>query len=126
MPIRLVFRCDYCDVRPDTDTQRTLEGQLLDRRFGEYLDAQPGNWLIFNAGGPLGGRRYACTVHRTNLTADLQAHYGAMCRLVRDEGPYPALWPNGFSSLDERELADLLASGDSAGAAPRAARREVG
>ena len=121
MPIRLVFRCDYCGAQPDRDTQRTLEGQLLDRRFGAYLDAQPGNWLIFNGGGPLGGRRYACLAHRTNLTADLQAHYGAMCRLVRDEGPYPALWPNGFSSLDERELADLLAGGDYAGATPRPA-----
>ena len=77
-----------------------------------YLDAQPGNWLIFNAGGPLGGRRYACTAHRTKLTADLQAHYGAMCPLVHDEGPYPALWPHGFTSLDERELADLLAGGE--------------
>ena len=54
MPTRLVFRCDHCDGQPDPDTQRTLEGQLLDRRFGRYLDAQPGNWLIFNGGGPLG------------------------------------------------------------------------
>ena len=61
MPVRLVFRCDYCGAQPDADTQRTLEGQLPDRRFGAYLDAQPGNWLIFNAGGPQGGRRYACT-----------------------------------------------------------------
>jgi hypothetical protein len=37
----------------------------------------------------------------------MHAHYGA---LARDPGPYPELWPNGFSSLDERELADLLAS----------------
>ena len=37
-----------------------------------YLDAQPGNWLIFTAGGPLGARRYACTAHRTSLTADLR------------------------------------------------------
>ena len=118
MPVRLVFRCDHCGAQPDADTRRTLEGQLLDRQFGAYLDAQPGNWLIFTAGGPLGGRRYACTAHRTNLTADLQAHYGAMCPLVHDAGPYPALWPNGFSSLDERELADLLAGADCAAAAP--------
>ena len=120
MPIRLVFRCDYCDAQPDRDTQRTLEGQLLDRRFGAYLDAQPGDWLIFTGGGPLGGRRYACTAHRTSLTADLRAHYGGMSRLVCDAGPYPALWPNGFSSLDERELADLLAGADCAGAKDRA------
>jgi len=114
MPARLVFRCDYCDAQPDRDTRRTLEGQLLDRQFGAYLDAQPGNWLIFGGGGPLGGRRYACAAHRTTLTADLHAHYGA---LARDPGPYPALWPNGFSSLDERELADLLAGADRASAA---------
>ena len=70
----------------------------------------------------MGGRRYACSAHRTNLTADVQAQYGAICRLVRDEGAYPALWPNGFSSLDERELADLLAGADRAAAAPRAAQ----
>ena len=51
MPTRLVFRCDYCDAQPDRDTQRTLEAQLPDRRFGRYLDAQPGNWLIFNGVG---------------------------------------------------------------------------
>jgi len=126
LPIRLVFRCDHCDVRPDRDTQRTLEAQLPDRRFGRYLDAQPGNWLIFNGGGPLGARRYACSAHRANLTADLRAHYGTICRLVCDEGPYPELWPNGFSSLDERELADLLGGAAAAGlTSPRARGRRA-
>ena len=39
-----------------------------------------------------------------------------MCPLVHDAGPYPALWPNGFSSLDERELR-LVAGADCAAAA---------
>ena len=95
MPIRLVFRCDYCDARPDPDTQRTLEGQLLDRQLRRVSGCAAGDWLIFNAGGPLGGRRYACIAHRTHLTADLDAHYGAMCPLVRDAGPYPSLGPTG-------------------------------
>ena len=108
VPIRLVFRCDYCGAQPDPDTHRALEGRLLDRRFGAYLDAQPGQLADLQRRRAPGRRRYACVAHRTDLTADLQAHYGAMCRLVHDEGPYPALWPNGFSRrLDKRELAEL-------------------
>lgn len=120
MAVRVLFRCQYCDALPDPDTQRALESQLLDRRFGEYRDAQPGGWLIWMAGGPLGSKRYACPHHRGDLTEDLRRHYGAIHRGVWSTGPYPALWPNGVSALDDRELAELLA-GD-----PRAVSRAGG
>ena len=28
MPVRVVFKCEYCDARPDDETQRALEAQL--------------------------------------------------------------------------------------------------
>jgi hypothetical protein len=112
MAVRVLFRCEHCDALPDPATHRALQGQLLDRRFGEYLDAQPGGWLIFTGGGPLGCKRYACQRHRDDLTADLRRHYGAVRSCgVHASDPYEALWPDGFSGLDERELAQLLTSG---------------
>lgn len=109
MSSTLVFRCECCGATPDRDTDRVLRAQLRDRRFARFLIAQPGAWLIFTGGGPLGGKRYACGDHGESLVADLRHHYGTLCAMVRDPGPYPELWPNGFSSLDERELAELLA-----------------
>lgn len=110
MTVRVLFRCEHCGARPDLDTQRTLLGQLLDRSFGEYFDAQPGGWLIWTGGGVLGHKRYACARHRDELIGDLRRHYGAVhSAAVWRYGPYRALWPDGFSALDERELGDLLA-----------------
>jgi len=42
VPVRVVFRCSVCGVRPDPETQRSLERQLLDLRHGEYVDAGEG------------------------------------------------------------------------------------
>jgi hypothetical protein len=28
MPVRVIFRCQFCSAVPDTQTQRSLEGQL--------------------------------------------------------------------------------------------------
>jgi hypothetical protein len=110
MAVRVLFRCEHCDALPDPATERTLGGQLCDRTFGEYQDAQPGGWLIWTAGGPLGSKRYACPQHRDDLVAYLRRHYGAVrCGVWKTE-PYPALWPDGFSEVDERELARLLAA----------------
>ena len=46
MPVRSV-QGQFCGVRPDPETQTSLEHQLLDLRHGEYLDADPGNWLTW-------------------------------------------------------------------------------
>jgi hypothetical protein len=107
MGVRVLFRCDHCDALPDHDTQRALEGQLQDRRLGEYLDAQPAGWLVWTGGGALGSKRYACPRHRDELQAYLRRHHAAHSGVWRSE-PYPALWPHGFDTIDERELAALL------------------
>lgn len=108
MAVHVVFRCEHCDALPDPATQRALEGQLRDRRFGEYLDAQPGGWLVWTAGGPLGSKRYACREHRSELIDSLRRQYGVRCGGAGEDEPYPSLWPDGFSALDEHELAALL------------------
>jgi hypothetical protein len=119
MPVKVLFRCETCQARPDEVTQRTLEGQLRDRTFGEYRDAQPGGWLVWTAGGPLGSKRYACSAHRDELIAELRRHYGAIRCGVLAEEPYTAIWPDGLNGFDERELAALLRG--SAGAPSRSA-----
>ena|SRR5436190_3058369 len=107
MGVKVVFRCEQCDVRPDRSTQLTLERQLRDRTIGRYVDAQPGNWLIWTAGGAFGTRRYACAEHRAELVGFVKRHHGRAG--VSHAEPFPALWPEGFSSLDDHELAELLA-----------------
>ena len=127
MAVRVLFRCEHCDALPDPDTQRTLQGQLRDRRFGEYLDAQPGGWLIWTAGGALGCKRYACPQHRADLTGYVRAHYGTIRGSAASQTePYPALWPDGFSAFDERELAELLGLADMFELGPRAVSRRAG
>lgn len=41
MPVRVVFRCQFCAAEPDAATQRSLERQLRELVCGEYLDALP-------------------------------------------------------------------------------------
>lgn len=121
MAVRVLSRCEHCDALPDPETQRTLEGQLRDRRLGEYLDTQPGGWLIWTAGGALGFKRYACPQHRTDLTDYVRAHYGASRAAVSQTEPYPSLWPDRFSAFDEGELAELLGLAQPAASARLAA-----
>jgi hypothetical protein len=94
MPTRAVFRCQFCDAVPDHGTQRSLAGQVTERMFGEYLDALPGRWLVWNGGGPLGPRRYACREHRGDLVAYLRYHYATVAAQVWKMPPYPQRWPD--------------------------------
>jgi hypothetical protein len=94
MPTRAVFRCQFCDAVPDHGTQRSLAGQVTERMFGEYLDAFPGRWLVWNGGGPLGPRRYACREHRGDLVAYLRYHYATVAAHVWKMPPYPQRWPD--------------------------------
>jgi hypothetical protein len=89
MPIRVIFRCGFCAAAPDPLTQLALEGGLRELAFGEYLEVAPGHWLVWLGGGPLGPRRYACSAHRGELTADLREHYGTIAPNPWRRPPYP-------------------------------------
>jgi hypothetical protein len=78
MPVRLVFRCHTCGAEPDPETRSALEHELLDPRWGEYVDAEPGHWLLWHGRGPYGSMRFACGEHRGELKAFLREHYGTL------------------------------------------------
>lgn len=88
MPVRLVFRCEFCDAVPDPQTQLSLEAQVREMLFGEYLDMLPGRWLVWHGRGPLGPTRYACADHRGELTAYLREHYGSVAPNPWKRPPY--------------------------------------
>lgn len=89
MPIRPVFRCQFCSERPDPGTQAELERQQQDVFFGLYVDAGPTRWLVWHGSGPLGPKRYVCGAHRGELTAHLRFHYASVGGQVWKMGPYP-------------------------------------
>ncbi|HLI60058.1 MAG TPA: hypothetical protein VKV21_10390 [Solirubrobacteraceae bacterium] len=89
MPSRVIFRCQFCDAVPDSETQRGLTRQLRELVFGEYLDVPPGGWLTWHGRGPLGPTRYACPKHRGELTAFVREHYGTIAPHPWKMGPYP-------------------------------------
>jgi len=89
MSVRSVFRCQFCSERPDPATQAELESQQQDMLFGQYVDVEPGRWLVWHGHGPLGPRRYACGAHRGELTAYLLFHYASVGPQVWKMGPYP-------------------------------------
>jgi hypothetical protein len=86
MPVRLIFRCEHCGEMPDELTRASLERELMDPRFGEYVDAEPGHWLIWHGRGLYGHARFSCPEHRGDLKAFLREHYGTI-------GPHP--WAMG-------------------------------
>jgi len=89
LPVKVVFRCQFCDARPGPETQTSLEHQLLDLRHGEYVDADPGNWLTWHGHGLYGSTRYACGEHRGELKAYLREHYGTVGWHPWAKGPHP-------------------------------------
>ncbi|MDQ3849731.1 MAG: hypothetical protein M3296_03840 [Actinomycetota bacterium] len=90
MPVRLVFRCQFCDRRPEPLTQHHLERVAREILVGEYLDAIPERWLVWTGRGPYGPRRYACPDHRGDLIAELREHYGVIGPHPWKMGPYPS------------------------------------
>lgn len=89
MPSRLLFRCELCDALPEGETHVWLERQLLDLRHGEYLDIEPGDWLVWHGRGLYGGTRYACGTHRDELKALIRRQYGSLGAAPWAEGPHP-------------------------------------
>jgi hypothetical protein len=94
VPARLVFRCEHCGVEPDLVTQTSLERQLLHQRFGEYVDAGPGGWLVWSGRGIYGRPLYACGDHRGELTAFVRQHYGTLGPHPWSMQTYPSLPPD--------------------------------
>lgn len=103
MPVKVVFSCQFCGARPDPETQLALEHQLLDLRHGEYVDAEPGNWLTWYGKGLYGATRYACAEHRGDLKAYLREHYGTVGRHPWAMGPHP--WRGRRGTERARRLA---------------------
>ena len=90
MPVALVFRCEFCDRRPDHLTQMALEAGVRELVFGQYLDVGPERWLVWHGRGLYGPTRYACPDHRGDLTAHLRRHYGTIGPHPWKMGPYPS------------------------------------
>ena len=89
MPVRLIFSCETCGSKPDELTRANLERETLDPRFGEYVDAEPGHWLIWHGRGLYGHARFACPEHRGELKAFLREQYGTLGWHPWAKGPHP-------------------------------------
>ncbi len=88
-PTSFIFRCQFCDRRPDPLTQMSLEKTVRDAAFGTFQDAMPEKWLIWHGRGPYGPKRYACPDHRGDLVAYLREHYGTIGPHPWKRPPYP-------------------------------------
>jgi hypothetical protein len=104
VPVRIRFRCQFCEGSPDPATQRTLEQGLRELVFGEYLDALPGRWLVWHGRGPLGPVRYACEAHRGDLVAFVREHYGTIA-------PHPWKMPPYATSRRSRDTERAIEHG---------------
>lgn len=114
VPVRVVFRCQFCDAAPDRDTQLSLQQQMLDLRHGEYVDAEPGRWLTWHGRGLYGPARYACGDHRGELKAWVRETYGTLGWHPWAMGPHP--WRGRRGTARARAL---IRSGISRGGPPR-------
>lgn len=78
MPVRLLFRCQFCAAEPDPETRRSLEEEALDMEWGQYTDALPSGWLVWHGKGIYGPTRYACADCRIKLRDYVRYHYGTI------------------------------------------------
>ena len=106
MPVRYWFRCDICGCLADEETRKSIGASTRESLFGELIEAMPGKWLVWHAGGLLGPRRYACPDHRRALLKNIRFHY-AYCgeQWVWKRPPYPQRWPpDGIPDLPDGTL----------------------
>ncbi len=89
MSPQFIFRCQFCERKPDPLTQISLEKTVSRAGFGAYVDAMPEQWLVWHGKGPYGPPRYACPEHRGDLVAYLRSHYGAIGPHPWKRPPYP-------------------------------------
>ncbi len=106
MPVRYRFRCDICHCLPDDATRSAIGASTGEDLFGELIDAMPGKWLVWHAGGLLGPRRYACPEHRKELLKSIRFHYAYTGeQWVWKRPPFPQRWPpDGISSSPDGTL----------------------
>ncbi len=109
MAVSVVFRCEICACEPDDHTRLSLEEQLLDLRHGEYVDAEPGRWLIWHGRGIYGRMLWACGDHRGELKAMLREQYGTLGWHPWAMGPHP--WRGRRGTDRARALTRSLRSG---------------
>lgn len=76
MPVRLVFKCQFCVAEPDPETRRSLELEVMDFEWGLFTDALPSGWLVWHGKGIYGQTRYACQNCRIKLRDYVRFHYG--------------------------------------------------
>ena len=108
MPVRYWFRCDICGVVPDDETRRSIGASTREDLFGELIDAMPGKWLVWHGRGLYGPARYACPIHRGELTAYLRHHYGTVGWHPWKRPPYPTTMVN--SDMEKAEKAGGLSA----------------
>ena len=78
----------------DDATRKSIGASTQEDLFGEFIDAMPGKWLVWHAGGLLGPRRYACPDHRRQLLTSIRFHYAYTGeQWVWKRPPYPQRWP---------------------------------
>ena len=109
MPVRPVFVCEFCGARPDPETFYWLRRQMLDLRFGEYVDADPGQLADLARARHL--RLAPATPAATTageLKADLRETYGTIGRHPWAKGPHP--WAGRRGTDRARRLARSLGS----------------
>jgi hypothetical protein len=113
MPVRYWFQCDICGCLPDDATRDAIGASTREDLFGELIDAMPGKWLVWHAGGLLGPRRYACPEHRKQLLKSIRFHYAyAGEQWVWKRPPFPQRWPpDGLATDGTLVVPEWLAAG---------------
>ena len=92
MPIRMIYRCKFCDAVPDVATQEGIEFSMAHPVFGEFRDASPARWLLWFGKGLYGTSLVACPEHRGELVAYLRETYGTVGWHPWKMGPYQSTW----------------------------------
>jgi hypothetical protein len=94
MPVKYWFCCDICGCVADDATRASIGATSREDLFGEFIDAMPGRWLVWHAGGLLGPMRYACSEHRKDLLRNIRFHYAYTGeQWVWERPPYAQRWP---------------------------------
>ena len=102
MAYRLIFKCEICGLAPDQLTQGSIERQLLNARFGEYVDCYPEKWLVWHGNGIYGQTLYACGKHRGELKSFVRDHYGYIGWHPWSMRTYPSLPPDDWEMARRR------------------------